>query len=160
MIILKKKENNQVTYERESWDVYFMRLAELASTRSKDPSTKVGSIIVDKNYNTLSTGYNGLPRGVEDSAERLENREIKYKCILHAEENAILSGTNDRNFEGGTIYTWPLAPCSNCASKIIQVGIKRVVFLRHEPRDNFGFDLDIEMFNEAGVEWHVLDLED
>ena len=38
-----------------SWDNYFMQLAELSATRSKDPHTKVGACIV-KDKKILSLG--------------------------------------------------------------------------------------------------------
>ncbi|NCA14162.1 MAG: hypothetical protein EBS89_08535, partial [Proteobacteria bacterium] len=72
------------------WDRWFLGLAHYVSTASKDPSTKVGAVIVDAERRVVSVGYNGLPRGVEDSEERLHNREVKYKMIIHAERNAIL----------------------------------------------------------------------
>lgn len=105
------------------WNKRFLELAEHVSTWSKDPSTKVGAVIVDDKNRIISLGFNGLPRGISDD-ERLEDRETKYKLIIHAEENAILFANKD--LSGCKIYTWPLPPCSRCASKIIQVGITDV----------------------------------
>ncbi|MBI2669577.1 MAG: hypothetical protein HYX20_00290 [Candidatus Yanofskybacteria bacterium] len=61
----------------EKWDRRFLALAEFVAQWSKDPSTKTGAVIVDSNNRLVSVGYNGFPRGVNDSPERLENREIK-----------------------------------------------------------------------------------
>ena len=57
------------------WDLRYLELAEHISTWSKDPSTKIGSIAIGKNGQVLSQGYNGFPRGVIDSTERLKDRE-------------------------------------------------------------------------------------
>jgi dCMP deaminase len=57
------------------WDVWFLGLAKYVSTASKDPGTKTGAVIVDDKRRIVSVGYNGLPRNVEDSPDRLENRE-------------------------------------------------------------------------------------
>lgn len=109
----------------ELWDRRFMALAQQIATWSKDPSTKVGAVIVDAHRRIVSMGYNGFPRGVEDLPERLNDRAQKYPRIVHAEPNAILNAT--RSVKGCTLYVTPFAPCSECAKLIIQAGIKRVV---------------------------------
>ena len=112
---------------RQEWDLHFLKLAQTVSEMSKDPSTKVGAVIVDKNKYIVSTGYNGFPKCIEDN-HRLDNREVKYDIIIHAELNAILTaGRQGKSVEGCTIYTWPLPPCVKCASTIIQAGITRAV---------------------------------
>ena len=71
------------------WDERFLALAHHISLWSKDPSTQVGCVIVDPlNRRVISTGFNGLPVGVEDTAERLENREIKYEMIIQKNVNS------------------------------------------------------------------------
>ena len=102
-----------------------MRRAWEASTWSKDPSTQVGAVICDARHRPVSSGCNGLPQGMSGDEEVLQNRELKYACILHAEENAILFA--HRDLSGCVIYTYPVPPCASCASKIRQSGITRVV---------------------------------
>lgn len=133
------------------WDHWFLGLAEYVASASKDPSTKVGSVIVDSKRRIISLGYNGLPAGIEDTEERLSNRELKYKLIVHAERNALLFSNS--KVEGCTIYTWPFMPCSSCSSLIIQAGISRVVSLNSEnPRWLEDFFLSTRLFNEASVD--------
>lgn len=111
---------------RRSWDDFFLDMAALIASRSKDPSTKVGAVIVDMQRRVVSMGYNGFPRGVNDSQERLGDRTKKYPMTLHAEVNAILFA--ERELKGGTvIYIWPSPPCTRCAAMIIQAGIDEVV---------------------------------
>ena len=112
--------------KNNKWDVRFLNLAKHVSTWSKDPSTKVGAVIVDIYKRVVSVGFNGYPRGIPDNG--LENREEKYAKVLHAEINAILF--SQRSLEGCTIYVYPMAPCSQCASTIVQSGITRVVTVR------------------------------
>jgi dCMP deaminase len=111
-----------------SWDEYFMTLAYLASMKSKDPSTRVGAIIVGEDNEIRSTGYNGLPMGIEDKIERYKDKNYKYLSSNHAEENAILHcariGVSTKNCILYTCWT----PCSMCAKSIIQAGIKEVVY--------------------------------
>jgi dCMP deaminase len=127
-----------------------MGLAQLVSTWSKDPSTKVGAVIADPMNRVVSLGYNGFPRGIEDTEERLSNRELKYKLVVHAEPNALLFA--ERSVKGCTIFTWPFMPCAQCAGKIIQSGIVTVVA---PYSDNIrwadDFRLVSTMFKEAGV---------
>ena len=119
--------NNTVeaSIDLRDWDTRFLNLAEHISKWSKDPSTKVGAVIVDTNRRIVSTGYNGFPVGVMDSYDRLTDRDTKYEMIIHAEANAILFAHQRMN--GMTLYTTPFQPCSRCASLIIQSGISRVI---------------------------------
>jgi len=140
----------------DKWDFRFLDLAKFISEWSKDPSTKVGAVIADRKKRIISVGYNGLPIGVDDSKERLENREVKYNLIIHAERNAILFA--QRDLEGCSLYTWPFMPCSSCASIIVQAGIKRCIAPEnHNPRWKDNFELSRTLFIEGEVELLLLD---
>lgn len=132
------------------WDKRFLDMAKLVSTWSKDPSTKVGAVIVDSQKRIVSVGFNGLAVGIDNEETILENRELKYRTILHAEENAILFSKQPLN--DCTVYTYPFQPCLKCTSVIIQTGIKRVVsFTSDNERWIKEFELSLKMFEEAGV---------
>lgn len=137
-----------------NWDSRFLELARLVSTWSKDPSTQVGAVIT-RNKFVISLGFNGHPKGVADRADRLENREVKYRTIIHAEMNAILTAKQD--LEGCTIYVWPFMPCSQCGAAIVQSGIKRVVAPQSD-NDRWveSFAFTAQIFSEAGVELVVV----
>ena len=110
------------------WDLRFLRLAEETATWSKDPSTKVGCVIVDPDTNRIAgVGFNGFPRGMCDHKELYENRETKYSRTIHAEVNAVLNSSG--SLEGYTAYV-TAPPCTNCALVLIQAGISRVVCCR------------------------------
>lgn len=133
------------------WDNRFLELAKFVSQWSRDPSTKVGAVIVDKMNRIVSLGYNGFACGVDDNKERLNNREIKYKMVVHADANAILFAKRD--LTDCIMYLYPFMACSNCASLIIQSGIKKVVAPKDMPdRWKKDIDLALEMFREAKVE--------
>ena len=136
------------------WDKRFLSLAKHIAEWSKDPSTKCGAVIT-KGNKIISLGFNGLASGIEDYAERLANRDVKYKMVIHAEENAIIFANQD--LEGCTIYLWPFPPCSNCAAKIIQTGITRVVapIASSDLIERWGDSLKISanMYDEVGVEF-------
>ena len=132
------------------WDLRYLYLAQFVSGWSKDPSTKVGSVIVRPDMSIAGIGFNGFPRGMEDSAERYADRDEKYARALHAEENAILNARE--RLEGYTIYNYPLAPCTHCAVQIIQAGIKRVVApVNDNPRWNDSLARAQSYFAECGV---------
>ena len=135
----------------QKWDQrFFDRAKELASW-SQDPSTKVGAVIVRPDKTAASEGFNGFPRKIADTPERLDNRKLKNQLMIHAEANAIIFAREP--LEGYTIYLWPCIPCSKCAGLIIQTGILRVVS-NNRQHTNGGEDLalTISMFDEAGVE--------
>ena len=110
------------------WDDRFMRLAREISTWSKDPSSQIGAVIVDDERRILSTGYNGFPRGIADTEERLNNKEEKYPRVVHAEMNALLSALyTGVSVKGATLYVWGLPVCADCTKSVSQAGIRRVV---------------------------------
>ena len=132
------------------WDERFLELAKLVGSWSKDPSTQVGAVIVDDNKRIVSIGFNGFPKGVEDSEKRLVDREEKYAIIVHAEANALMFANT--SVEGCTLYTWPFQPCSRCAGLIIQSGIKRVVSVIHDDdRWKKNFAISRKLFDESGI---------
>lgn len=132
------------------WDLRFLDLAEFISKWSKDPSTKVGAVITDSNNRIISIGYNGFPQNIVDN-NRLQDRETKYKIIVHGEMNAILFA--NRSLNECTLYTYPFMPCPRCASMIIQAGINRVVSYNNMPeRWKNEFELSKTLFKEAKIE--------
>ncbi len=144
----------------EKWDARFLELAKHISDWSKDPSTKVGCVVVGEDREIRSTGFNGFPRGIEDNIERLEDREQKYPLICHAEENAIMHAARiGVSLKGSTAYvTWP--PCSRCARSLIQAGIKEVVYSSEEEipeRWVEDFNISTNMLREAGVHVRSID---
>lgn len=140
-----------------NWDQRFLDLAKNISIWSKDPSTKCGAVIVRPDKTVASLGYNGFPRGINDSEERLNNRETKLSLTVHCEINAILS--SKESVEGYTLYTWPYLCCDRCASHVIQAGIIRVVApICSVDRWQESINKGKEYFKEAGVE--VLEITD
>lgn len=135
------------------WDRRFLELAKFVSAWSKDPSTKTGAVIADSDNRIVSVGYNGFPKGVDDSEERYGNRELKYKMIVHCERNALLFA--GRSCKGCTLYTWPFMSCSVCAAMVIQSGIKRCVApsTPDHLKERWSEDLALatQIFHEAGV---------
>jgi dCMP deaminase len=133
----------------DKWDQRFFDLAGYIADWSKDPSTKVGSVVVEpKSKRIVSTGFNGFPAGVEDHNHRLEDRAIKYEMVVHAEQNALISA--GPKAQGCTLYVTPLPPCARCAVVIIQAGIARVPDMSREPWATQSRIAE-EMFAEAGV---------
>ena len=137
-----------------NWDIRFLELAKHISSWSKDPSTKVGCIIVGSDREIRSTGFNGFPRGIEDSEERLTNREFKYPFICHAEGNAIMHAARiGVSLKDCTAFvTWP--PCTRCTRSLIQAGVREVVYpsgLEIPERWRDDFEMGQQMFFEADV---------
>lgn len=134
----------------EKWDLRYLELAKHIASWSKDPSTQTGAVIVDPQGFIVSCGYNGLARGVHDTEERLNTRELKYKLIVHCERNAII--TARRDLSNCTLYTWPFMSCAPCAGMVIQAGIKRCVSPKCDnERWAADFALATQMFSEADV---------
>ncbi|MFM1890651.1 MAG: hypothetical protein RLZZ565_1408 [Planctomycetota bacterium] len=139
----------------EKWHRRFLALSEMIATWSKDPSRGVGAVIVSPAKQVISTGFNGLPRAIEDLPERLE-RPAKYDLIVHAEMNAIIQcARNGVSPMGCGIYS-SFFPCINCAIAIVQSGITTVVAYEPMAGDEHWFasiEKSRAVFREAKVEF-------
>lgn len=135
----------------KSWTNHFLEMAHLIASKSKDPNTQVGCIVVSEDKVVVATGYNGLPRGVEDKPERME-RPAKYLWTSHAEENAVAQAARvGMPLKNGTAFVTHM-PCSRCARTLIQAGITTVIVDNGStsmPMEEF--EVAMQMFNEAGV---------
>lgn len=140
------------------WDRRFLTLAEHVASWSKDPSTKTGAVIVRPDKTIASVGYNGFPRGCDDSNQIYQDREAKYSRVIHCEMNAILSAREP--LQGYTLYTWPFMSCDRCAAHVVQAGIKRCVAPAMPPelaeRWAVALERATSLFKEAKVELHVV----
>ena len=144
-------------YSPPSWDVYFLRLSYEVATKSRDPSTKFGAVVV-KDKRPILFGYNGLPSNVKDLPERLA-RPAKYKWTIHSEANALICGAKfGISTNKATLYIAGM-PCAGCATMIVAAGISKVVI--HRPTalifslvSPYGEDdvITTTMFDEAGIE--------
>lgn len=133
----------------DKWDARFLDLARYIAQWSKDPSTQTGAVIT-RGRQVVSVGYNGLAAGVYDLPERLNEREVKLKMIVHCERNAMLYAKQD--LTGCTLYTWPFMSCAPCAAMVIQAGINRCVApYADRPKWAEDFKLATDMFQEAGI---------
>jgi len=134
------------------WDRRFLDLAKHISTWSKDPSTKCGAVITDTKNRIVSLGYNGYPRGVDDS--NYHDRNLKYEKVIHAETNAILFADWGKVYNS-TLYVYPMPPCSRCMTNIIQSGIKRIVTIeiskRKAERWAISNSIGFKMAKEVGL---------
>lgn len=153
--ILASLHNNpqKINNKAISWDEYFIGIAKLSSMRSKDPVTKVGAVIVNKEKKIIGVGYNGLPNGCNDKDFPWHSKnnplpwKNKYQYVVHAELNAILNSITD--LKNSSIYC-TLYPCSECAKAIIQKGIKKVYYI-DKPSEPDKIDATDLMFKKAKV---------
>jgi len=138
-----------------SWDECFMSMALVVAKRSKDPSSQVGAVIVDEENKVVSIGYNGMPRGIPDSEltwNKNEGLDSKYLYVCHAEFNAILNVRNGGSLKNCTVYV-TLFPCNECAKALIQVGIKKVVYLGDKYHDSIETQASRKLLSLAGIEY-------
>ena len=144
------------------WDSRFMHLALHVRDWSKDPRTKVGCVIVGPSNEVRSIGYNGLPRGVDDTKRSRYEPLDKYKWIEHAERNAIYNAARAGiPLEGCRMYV-PWFPCADCARAIIQSGLSELVASEpdfNHPKWGDDFRVATELLKEAQVRVRFLSVE-
>lgn len=146
--------NLQMRVGKKRWDLRFLEMAKLIASWSKDPSTRVGCVIVGPDREIRSTGFNGFPRGIADTLTRYNDREQKYPLVCHGEENAILHAARiGVSIKGCVAYgTWP--PCTRCARSFAQVGISEIIYpagIEIPDRWRADFDMSLALLREAGV---------
>lgn len=155
-------DNNPNYFEVKSiltWDEYFMLQAMMASFKSKDPATKVGSVFVDKNNRQLTMGYNGFVAGIDekklpwgkDRSQPLEHQ--KYGYVVHSEANAILH--SQRDLAGSRCYV-TLFPCNECAKLLASSKVKEVIFMSDKHIGTESNTIAKKIFDLAGIRYQQL----
>ncbi len=152
------------------WDRHFISLALENARMSKDPATQAGPVIVGPDREVRSMGYNGLPRGIADTPQRLQDKDLKRSLIVHAEMNAILNAARiGVSTRGCTLYlaltddsgqVWGGAPCTRCTVEIIQAGITEVVAKPFKNQTSYWTD-SVEqaraLLQEAQIQYREVD---
>lgn len=142
---LEDLENKK--YNRPSWEETFIEIAKTVAKRSKDPHTKVGSVLV-KNNTVVATGYNGDPRNFRYNFNWATSE--KYDYVIHSEmnliANAVYNGAGNSIKDSDVYLT--LSPCSKCILLLIQFGVKRVFYLE-EYKD---FELTKKIAENADIQ--------
>jgi dCMP deaminase len=133
------------------WSEYFMDIADVVKTRSKDPKTQVGAVIVDSDHHIVGTGYNGFPARMSEDVLDWD-RPNKYDLVIHAEANAIIHSI--ASLKGTKIYT-TLHPCVECAKMICSAGIKSVRY--REEKGNESEEKARMILQRSGVDILKLD---
>jgi dCMP deaminase len=140
------------------WTEYFKNIAEVVKTKSKDINTQIGAVIVGRDNEIVSTGYNSFPRGIDDGVIERQERPEKYYWMEHAERNAIINAARiGVSTKGTTMYLTCGMPCCDCTRAIINAGITKVYMYgggtgaKGELWDEHAIRSSV-MFNEANVE--------
>jgi len=139
-----------------NWDEYFINIAEQVKLKSKDKRTQIGVVVVGKDNEIVSTGYNSFARGINDNLDERQERPEKYFWFEHAERNAIYNAARiGVSTLGTTMYMTCGMSCSDCARAIINSGISKIVLRKGKgakgDKWNESSIRSIQMFKEAGV---------
>lgn len=140
-----------------TWKEYFRRIANEVKQKSKDQYTQIGVVIVGKDHEIVSTGYNSFPRGIYDYNPERQERPEKYYWMEHAERNAIYNAARiGVSTKGCIMYMTCGMPCADCARAIINSGIREIVIEQGEvgakgPQWDAHAMRSVTMFEEANV---------
>lgn len=145
------------------WVDYFRKIAEVVKEKSKDKNTKIGSVIVGKSNEIVSTGYNSFPRGIDDNVETRQERPEKYYWFEHSERNAIYNAARiGVSTNECTMFLSCGIPCADCARAIINSGIISIWVNRQNISGNKwdeSSQRSLEMFEEAKIKVNWYDEE-
>lgn len=145
--------------------IKFFKVAQFqANLFSKDPHTKVGSMLIAPvSYQILSLGFNGFPRKVGDTLPHRWERPIKYFFCEHAERNSIYNAARSGTSIDNSIAVITMFPCCDCARALIQSGVSTIITIKPDmkcPRWGESFRYSMEMFGEVGTSLILLDQEE
>lgn len=138
-----------------------MLQAMLASYRSKDPSTKVGCVFVDRNNHQITMGYNGTIAGIDENQipwgnDRTAPLEFqKYGYVIHAEANAISHAK--ASLEGARGYV-TLFPCNECAKLIASQRMGEIVYLSDKYAHTPEIRIAKKIFDLSGIRYRRLEI--
>jgi dCMP deaminase len=164
--------NGQTSLMKRSKAIKYYKLTEyMANLFSKDPSTKVGALFMyPGTMQILSMGYNGMPRGIDETISERWERPLKYKLTEHAERNAIYNAAQSGTALKNSICVVTMCPCCDCARGIIQSGCKMVITrnIFEMQNDNpdvverwkLEWDISVPMMKEAGIQIMMLNQSD
>jgi dCMP deaminase len=139
-----------------NWDEYFINIAEQVKLKSKDKNTQIGVVIVGKDNEIVSTGYNSFPRGINDNVDERQEKPEKYFWFEHAERNAIYNAARiGVSTLDTTMYMTCGISCADCARAIINSGISKIILRSGRgatnPKWQESAERSNQMFKEAGV---------
>jgi dCMP deaminase len=139
-----------------NWDEYFINIAEQVKLKSKDKRTQIGVVVVGKDNEIVSTGYNSFARGINDNLDERQERPEKYYWFEHAERNSIYNAARiGVSTLGTTMYMTCGMSCSDCARAIINSGVSKIVLRKGKGAKgnkwNESAERSMKMFEEAGV---------
>jgi len=138
------------------WKDYFRNIAQQVKLKSKDKYTQIGAVIVGKDNEIVSTGYNSFPRGIDDDVDSRQERPEKYYWMMHAEQNSVVNAARiGVSTKGCVMYLTCGIPCADCTKAIINAGITEIYcedtddpigsnWTEHTKRSSI-------MFKEAGI---------
>jgi dCMP deaminase len=141
-----------------NWDEYFLNIAEAVKLKSKDQRTQIGAVIVGKDKEIVTTGFNSFPRGIDDHVQERQERPEKYFWMEHAERNALYNAARiGVSTKGTTMYLTCGIPCTDCAKGIISAGVKAIYCKEEDTTKNREYwdehaKRSLVMFEEAGVD--------
>lgn len=153
----------RVNRKRPDWEVYFLKIAQLASTRSTCIRRQVGAVLV-KEKKILATGYNGVPSGIAHCTEigclrdeeGIPSGQRHELCRgLHAEQNAILQAAYHGVSIQGSVLFCTNFPCVICSKMLINAGIRQIFYLEGYPDR-----LSESMLKEAGMNLQRIKMEE
>ncbi len=123
--------------ERQTFDEIFMEISYTWAKRATCLRRKVGAVIA-KDYQQLTAGYNGAPRGVKHCAElggclrekmNIPSGQRHEICRgTHAEQNAITQAAKFGIDINDSILYCNTFPCVICTKMILNAGIRKVVY--------------------------------
>ena len=139
-----------------NWDEYFINIAEQVKLKSKDNNTKIGVVLVGKNNEIVSTGYNSFPRGINDGVVERQEKPEKYFWFEHAERNCIYNAARiGVSTLDTTMYMTCGISCADCARAIISAGVEKIVLRSGKgamsPKWQESAERSNQMFKEAGI---------
>lgn len=142
------------------WQARFMELAETVSNWSKDPSTKVGAVLVTDDGKVAGLGYNGIFAGLDDTEINSVSRDYKNLMTVHAEQNALANMTIKDSRPLTLFVTKPC--CVNCAKQIALHGSIKTIYVQDSPdsdptfKERWNNDDALEIFKQMDIEYNII----
>jgi dCMP deaminase len=119
--------------KRPEVDEYYLSLALITSLRSTCARRRVGCILVDVHNRVLSTGYNGVPKGMPHCIDtpcagvnHKSGTNLDLCEASHAEISALMNCSEIQDI--ATVYC-TTAPCISCTKALLNTSATKIVFI-------------------------------
>ncbi len=136
------------------WDRRGLIDAQKVARMSRDPVVFQGAVLWDHEHVPIMQAFNGMPRNIQDTPERIADPRIRELLSFSAIDNVLYLALRHapQRVPGSTLFCHPNAPTVREAALIIRARCAKVVYGVHSKLEEAPKLTSYRLLRECGVE--------